>query len=368
MAKSDSVAEGESETMRRGLRGIATFPLAAITVIGKSPDGRAAWDDETSSVTSTAAAASNARERRNTNPPSARGSVGRRTAGLLTRGSPSAAFPAGGQWRRGGGHLPSQRRDRPGLAPGSLSVRRLRTRDYHRADGPEESRLGLDSRGRLGGGDLRLLVDPEPRDGPRHVGSRPAQARARDRVRDPRLPARPRRAAHARTADRHRVRLHRRVPPDFRRGTRGRPARRGDRRGGSRDRPARPASARPVRAVAIDVDGALADTRPLWCEWLDDVARRARVDLPEDASPALLDERLGNWRALLERYAEDHGPVHFRRNADAAEALRRLQAAGVVVGAFKESPEPLARVALAQLGASRRIGALEAGPDVLARL
>jgi phosphoglycolate phosphatase-like HAD superfamily hydrolase len=123
-----------------------------------------------------------------------------------------------------------------------------------------------------------------------------------------------------------------------------------------------------VRAVAIHVDGALADTRPLWREWLDDVGRRARVDLPEDASPELLDKRLGNWRALLERYAEDHGPVHFRRNADAAEALRRLQAAGVVVGAFTESPEPLARVALAQLGAARRIVAFEAGPGALPRL
>jgi phosphoglycolate phosphatase-like HAD superfamily hydrolase len=123
-----------------------------------------------------------------------------------------------------------------------------------------------------------------------------------------------------------------------------------------------------VRAVAIHVDGALADTRPLWREWLDDVGRRARVDLPENASPELLDKRLGNWRALLERYAEDHGPVHFRRNADAAEALRRLQAAGVVVGAFTESPEPLARVALAQLGAARRIAAFEAGPGALPRL
>lgn len=123
-----------------------------------------------------------------------------------------------------------------------------------------------------------------------------------------------------------------------------------------------------MKAVAIDVDGALADTRPLWREWLADVRRRARVDIPEDAAEELLDERLGNWRALLERYAEDHGPVHFRRSAEAAEALRRLQAAGVVLGAFTESPEPLARVALAQLGAARRIAAVEAGPDALPRL
>ena len=123
-----------------------------------------------------------------------------------------------------------------------------------------------------------------------------------------------------------------------------------------------------MRAVAVDLDGALADTRPLWREWLGDVQRRARVDIPEDAAPELLDERLGNWRALLERYAEDHGPVHVRRSADAAEALRRLQGAGVVVGAFTESPEPLARVALAQLGAARRIAFFEAGPEALPRL
>src|SRR6187399_2592158 len=126
MAKSDSVAVGDSETIRFGLRGIVTLPLPATIVTGKSAIGCAADDEEASSVTTKAAATSAARERRNTNPPSARGSNERRTAGLLTRGSPSAAFPAGGQWRRGGGHLPSQRRDRPGLAPGSLSVRLFR--------------------------------------------------------------------------------------------------------------------------------------------------------------------------------------------------------------------------------------------------
>jgi phosphoglycolate phosphatase-like HAD superfamily hydrolase len=127
-----------------------------------------------------------------------------------------------------------------------------------------------------------------------------------------------------------------------------------------------------MRAVAIDVDGALADTRPLWREWLADVARRARVDeeLPDDPASAAprLDELVGNWRPLLERYAEEHGPVHFRRSSEAAGALRRLHAAGVVVGAFTDSPEPLARVALAQLGAARRIAAFEAGPDALPRL
>ena len=127
-----------------------------------------------------------------------------------------------------------------------------------------------------------------------------------------------------------------------------------------------------MKAIAIDVDGALADTRPLWREWLVDVARRARVDeeLPHDPAAAAgrLDELVGNWRTLLERYAEEHGAVHFRRSAEAAGALRRLEAAGVLVGAFTDSPEPLARVALAQLGAGRRIAAFEAGPDALPRL
>ena len=55
----------------------------------------------------------------------------RSAAGLLTRGSPFAAFPACGQWRFRVGRLPSQRRDRPGLAPGSLTVLLCGRRAYH---------------------------------------------------------------------------------------------------------------------------------------------------------------------------------------------------------------------------------------------
>jgi phosphoglycolate phosphatase-like HAD superfamily hydrolase len=127
-----------------------------------------------------------------------------------------------------------------------------------------------------------------------------------------------------------------------------------------------------MKAVAIDVDGALGDTRPLWRDWLADVMRRVRVDeqLPDEpaAAAARLDELVGNWRVLLERYAEEHAPVRLRRSSEAAEALRRLQAAGVTIGAFTETPEPLARVALAQLGAARRVDAFEAGPGALERL
>ena len=38
---------------------------------------------------------------------------------------------SGDQWHFGGGHLPLQRRDRPGFAPGSLTAR-LSRRAYHR--------------------------------------------------------------------------------------------------------------------------------------------------------------------------------------------------------------------------------------------
>jgi phosphoglycolate phosphatase-like HAD superfamily hydrolase len=115
-------------------------------------------------------------------------------------------------------------------------------------------------------------------------------------------------------------------------------------------------------AVALELDGVLGDTRPLWEAWLEDVSRRAHVD------PGRLDEELPNWRALLERFAEDHAPVYLRPDAHATAALRRLQAEGVRLGAFTDAPEELARIALAHLGASRRVEALEAGPGALDRL
>jgi phosphoglycolate phosphatase-like HAD superfamily hydrolase len=117
-----------------------------------------------------------------------------------------------------------------------------------------------------------------------------------------------------------------------------------------------------VTPVAVELDGVLGDTRPLWEAWLEDVSRRAHVD------PERLDEELPNWRVLLERFAEDHAPVYLRTNARAAAALRRLQADGVRIGVFTDAPEELARIAVAQLGAARRIEALEAGPGALDRL
>jgi phosphoglycolate phosphatase-like HAD superfamily hydrolase len=126
------------------------------------------------------------------------------------------------------------------------------------------------------------------------------------------------------------------------------------------------------RALALDFDAVLGDTRPLWRVWLEDVSRRARVEveLPTDraAAAAVLDGVFGNWRALLERFAEEHAPVHLRPRAEVNAALRRLSADGVRLGAFTDAPEPLARVAAAQLGVARRLEALEAGPGAEERV
>ncbi len=117
-----------------------------------------------------------------------------------------------------------------------------------------------------------------------------------------------------------------------------------------------------MSAIAIDLDGVLGNTRPLWEAFLVDVSRRAHVD------PERLDEELPNWRALLERFAEDHAPVYLRPSGPATSALRRLQEEGVRVGVFTDAPEELARIALAHLGGTRRIEVLEAGPGSLERL
>ena len=117
-----------------------------------------------------------------------------------------------------------------------------------------------------------------------------------------------------------------------------------------------------MSALAIDLDGVLGDTKPLWEAFLTDVSRRAHVD------PTRLEDELPNWRALLQRFAEDHAPVYLRPSAPATAALRRLQEEGVRVGVFTDAPEELARVALAHLGGARRIEALEAGPGALERL
>ncbi len=134
-------------------------------------------------------------------------------------------------------------------------------------------------------------------------------------------------------------------------------------------------------AVAIDLDGALGDTHGLWRAFLEDAARRFRsiAELDVDALPAdraaaaeALDAwaaaGVGDWRAQLERFAEDHAPVYLRPSASASAALRQLAAGGSRIGVFTDAPEELARVALAQLGAARRVEAVEAGPGARKRL
>lgn len=136
-----------------------------------------------------------------------------------------------------------------------------------------------------------------------------------------------------------------------------------------------------MSAVALDLDGVLGDTRQLWQDWLADAARRfasiAELDLaalPEDRGEAAAEldrwseAGIGDWRAGLERFASERAPVYLRPDAEASAALRRLAGRGLRLGAFTDAPEPLARVAVSQLGATRRLEALETGAGALERL
>lgn len=136
-----------------------------------------------------------------------------------------------------------------------------------------------------------------------------------------------------------------------------------------------------MRAVAIELDGVLGDTRPLWEGWLQQAARRyssiATLDpasLPRDRASAAREldrwaERgIGEWRPALARYTEEHAPLHLRPDPAVGATLRKLGREGVGVGVFTDAPEPLARIALAQVGALRRIERLEAGEGALERL
>ena len=129
-----------------------------------------------------------------------------------------------------------------------------------------------------------------------------------------------------------------------------------------------------MSSVAVDLDAVLGDTRPLWRDWVDDVSRRSRVELslPDDriAAARELDARVGNWRALLERFAQERAPVHLRPRGETNAALRRLRADGVRVGVVTDAPVELAQVALAQVGAARSVeivGTLEQVRDALGR-
>ena len=135
-----------------------------------------------------------------------------------------------------------------------------------------------------------------------------------------------------------------------------------------------------MKAVAIDLD-VLGDTRGLWNDWLADAARRfrsiAELDvelLPENRAEAAAEldrwaqQGIGDWRAALRRFAEDRAPVYLRPEASVSAALRRIEGSGARLGVFTDAPEPLAAVALAHLGAARRIEVLESGAGALDRL
>jgi phosphoglycolate phosphatase-like HAD superfamily hydrolase len=136
-----------------------------------------------------------------------------------------------------------------------------------------------------------------------------------------------------------------------------------------------------MRAVAIELDSVLGDTRPLWDDWLADAARRfgsiaplEPADLPHDRAAAAqqldvwAERGIGDWRAALARFAEDRAPVYLRPDAEVSATLRELAARGHRLGVFTDAPEALARIAVAQLGADRRIDQLETGDGALERL
>ena len=125
-------------------------------------------------------------------------------------------------------------------------------------------------------------------------------------------------------------------------------------------------------AIALDLDGVLADTRPLWDAWLEDAARRARVELnvPEDREAAAveLDRALGDWRPLLARFAADRAPLSIRPRADTNAALRRLASAGARIGVFSDAPRELVDIALAHAGAARQVEVVGTFAEVEAAL
>ena len=69
----------------------------------------------------------------------------RRSSRSSDSGPPPRRLPSRGQWRRGEERLPLQRRDRPGLAPGSLTALLVSVRAYHRtvSDTAPRSHAGL---------------------------------------------------------------------------------------------------------------------------------------------------------------------------------------------------------------------------------
>ena len=124
--------------------------------------------------------------------------------------------------------------------------------------------------------------------------------------------------------------------------------------------------------IAVDLDAVLADTRPVWDAWLEDASRRTHVELavPADREEAavVLDEALGDWLPLLDRFASDRAPLWFRPRAETNSVLRRLTAAGTRIGAFTDAPRELAELALAHTGTARYVETIGTLTDVRAAL
>jgi hypothetical protein len=108
--------------------------------------------------------------------------------------------------------------------------------------------------------------------------------------------------------------------------------------------------------LLIELDGVLGDTRPLWDDWVADSSRL--LDLGPDALP----HDRGAAAAALDE------PVYLRPDAAVSAALRSLASTGTRLGVFTDAPEELAHVAVAQLGATRRIEAIECGSGARDRL
>src|SRR5215211_4226411 len=171
-----------------------TFTSGAVApkIVCVRPSTRTCTRTAAAGGTSTSAASTTAERLRFTESSFREGFVIRRAAGLLTRGALPCRLPgpsASGVSARK--RLPSQRRDRPGLAPAFPNrTPWLSGGIYHRSRDRLEGAPALAARRPLGGAHLRALVDPAPRHGARSLGPHPPQVRAHDGVRGARGAAR----------------------------------------------------------------------------------------------------------------------------------------------------------------------------------
>src|SRR5256885_15091294 len=94
---------------------------------------------------------------------------------------PPPSRPAG-QWQFGEECLPSQRRDRPGFTPDSLTARLSWPSLSWPRDASITAFCSLGARRRLGDGDLRPVLNSSPFVGARHLGRGSSEGRAYHRV------------------------------------------------------------------------------------------------------------------------------------------------------------------------------------------